>query len=526
MLNGNNLWNLSADMVLETIGNKSIYTYKELPPSFYHLAKKSALKFAPTIAVVTDEGNTYSYTRLFDIVDNFAAFLSQKHSVTYGVRVGVLFYNTIEFCVSLLALSRLGAVAVILPSKYLQLELERMISRVDAGLILCAPVFANWFEKIKIPTQAVTEDLLNLTGIPTEVPLAVEKPENDALIFFTSGTTAKSKTVLLKNYNITHAILSYQKILGITEKDKSIIPIPIYTVTGSIAILGVLLYAGGTVFLHKKFNGKRVLQCVAENNLTFIHASPTVFSLLLDERDRFPSVPTIRAFACGSSNMPKENIRRLKEWMPGAAFYTVYGLTETSSPATIMPQGAADSPFIGSSGMPIPGVMIKIVDPLGKELPVNEIGEIVLRGTVVIEQYLLGGENSFTQDGFLKTGDLGYINNKGYLYAVDRIKDMINRGGEKICSFDIENALHCIPGIIEAAVVGIPDNKYGEVPVAVVRCGKGYTLSQDEIKDQLKDKIAKFMIPVEIRPVESLLKTANGKIDKKTLRTWFCEGRV
>jgi fatty-acyl-CoA synthase/long-chain acyl-CoA synthetase len=496
--------------------------------SFFTILRESAQKFAGKTAVVTDEGNTYTFGVLCRMVDVFASFLSREYSIGYGSRVGIVFYNTIEFCASVLALSRLGAVAVILPCKYSRFELAQMIIRVKPGLILCASAFTDWFTETGIQALGITEEALRAKSAGDAQNTASAehegKPENDALIFFTSGTTARSKAVLLKNRNITEAIQSYQKILHITESDIAIIPFPIYTVTGTIAILGVMLYAGGTVFLHQKFSANRVLRCVIDNNITFVHASPTVFSLLLDERGAFPSVPSIRVFACGSSNMPKENIRRLKEWMPGAAFHTVYGLTETSSPATIMPGDTADSPFIGSSGIPIPGVTVKIIDSEENELPAGETGEIALRGTVVIERYLFGGETSFTRDGYLKTGDVGYLNTGGYLYVVDRIKDMINRGGEKICSFDVENALHCIPGIVEAAVVGIPDEKYGEVPVAAVRPAKGRALSEGEVQALLANALAKFMIPVKIRFVDTLLKTANGKIDKRALRTWFVSG--
>jgi fatty-acyl-CoA synthase/long-chain acyl-CoA synthetase len=530
MVEGNQFWNdtVLSGMGFMDIGGSSVYTYREIPSSFYHLLVESAAKFPEKTAIVTDEGIAYSFGSLLVLTNNFAGFLKEKHALALGSRVGIVFYNSIEFCISLFALSRLGAVAVILPNKYRQPELAQMVTRVKACLVLCDPDFGGWFDETGIPTRVIKEEMLKTEFANAEQNLLPPAGtlDSDSFIFFTSGTTTQSKTVLLKNFNVMHAVLSYQKILKITRDDISIIPIPIYTVTGSIAILGLFVYAGGKVFLHKKFNAIRVMKYVIENDITFIHASPTVFSLLLDEKEKFPSVPSIRAFACGSSNMPKENIRRLKEWMPVAEFYTVYGLTENSSPATIMPTGAADSPFIGSSGLPIPGVAVKIIAPDEKELPPNEIGEIALKGSVVIERYLLGGETSFTKDGFLKTGDVGYLNSEGYLFVVDRIKDMINRGGEKIWSFDVENALHSISGIMEAAVVGIPDQKYGEIPVAMVRLEKSYCYTEDQIKGLLKDKLAGFMIPVKICFVESLLKTANGKVDKKAIRLWFTTGSL
>lgn len=137
-------------------------------------------------------------------------------------------------------------------------------------------------------------------------------------------------------------------------------------------------------------------------------------------------------------------------WPPRARFHTVYGMTETAGAGTVFPGGAADSPWIGASGIPMPDLQISIVNEDNLELTENQIGEICLKGSFVVDGYENQKSDSITEDGWLKTGDLGYYNQAGYLYIVDRKKDMINRGGEKICSFDIENAIHDLPGIAEA----------------------------------------------------------------------------
>ena len=205
-----------------------------------------------------------------------------------------------------------------------------------------------------------------------------------------------------------------------------------------------------------------------EKDVTFFHASPTVFSLLLQESKAYPSLPALRCFACGSSNMPKEKLQKLHQWLPQMLFHTVYGLTETASPATIFPTDAATHPYIGSSGIPVPGLRLKIITPEGSEAVANESGEIWVSGTVVLDHYY-HQESDLLKAGWLDTGDIGYVNEDGYLFIVDRKKDMINRGGEKICSYDVENELYKIDGISEAAVVGIPDEVYGEVAATAVR---------------------------------------------------------
>ena len=166
----------------------------------------------------------------------------------------------------------------------------------------------------------------------------------------------------------------------------------------------------------------------------------------------------------------------------------------------------------------MPNMEVKIVDEDGKELQNGEVGEVCVRAGFVLEAYYKLETDSISEDGWLKTGDMGYCNDAGYLYIVDRKKDMINRGGEKICSFDIENELQQMPEIMEAAVVGIPDKKYIEIPVAAVRVKAGSDYTEESIKEYLRGRIAKFKVPESILFVTEIPKTVNGKVDKKTLR--------
>ena len=183
---------------------------------------------------------------------------------------------------------------------------------------------------------------------------------DDAIIMFTSGTTSQSKGVVIKNYNIMNAVATYQKILNITADDISVIPIPIYHVTGMVALLGLFIHCGGTLYLHKIFNARRVLQCVKEHNITFLHASPTVFSMLLEEK-RFISISSDAETVCIAEAVTcrKKKLTAIHNWLPHSVFHTVYGLTETTSPATIFPGDASTSPYIGSSGFPFPELFLK-----------------------------------------------------------------------------------------------------------------------------------------------------------------------
>lgn len=343
-----------------------------------------------------------------------------------------------------------------------------------------------------------------------------------AIIMFTSGTTSESKGVVLKNYNVMHAVEVYRRTLSITKRDISVIATPIYHITGLVALLGVFIHAGGTLHIHKFFEAERVLKEAVKYGFTFIHASPTVFNLLIQNRKEEPEIPTLKSFACGSSNMPREKLLQLHEWLPQSRFHTVYGLTETTSPATVFPDDAASSIYIGSSGLPVPGTKFKIVDEERKEVPCGKVGEIAVSGAVVLDCYYKQKPDTL-EDGWLYTGDLGYFNSSGYLYVVDRKKNMINRGGEKIWCYDVENEIAAIEGVQDNAVVGVPDELYGEVAAAIVQQSEGYTLTEDDIKAYLKQRIAKYKIPVKIKIVGEIPQTPNGKTDKIKIKKILME---
>ena len=265
-----------------------------------------------------------------------------------------------------------------------------------------------------------------------------------------------------------------------------------------------------------------MLEDINKYGITFFHASPTVFTLILKERKHYPELPMLRMFACGSCNMPPEKIKMLHEWLPKSEFRTIYGLTETTSPGTVLPTDASTSPYIGSSGIPNPGSAYKIVDEEGNEVKDGEQGEILVKGSIITENYYQSKRVAL-EDEWLHTGDIGWFNTEGYLYIADRMKDMINRGGEKICSYDVENKLLEMNGVEDAAVVGIPDELYGEVPAALIKLKKGTVIEEAEIKAFLKSQMASYKVPQKILFTENIPLTENMKINKRKVRKMFSE---
>lgn len=529
-------WDSSVlyNMEWRHLSSRDIYTYCDSLESLYDSVKRTCESYSEKLALIDNNKRSVTYKEFLDLVDRFALYLKWVMGIQKGSHIGVMLYNSIDYCAIFLALNKIGAVLVPLPSKFKPEEIKTLAGIAEIDVIICEPVFDEWFSQ---ETFKETKIILETGNPESDLCAYLEKQrekidsvnqlmeiqrscEDEALLMFTSGTTSNRKGVMLKNYNIMHAVESYRRILNLTPEDISLLATPIYHITGLVAVVGLFLHTGGTLYLHKYFDAGKVLDSIRNQHITFLHASPTVFFLMLREAEGIPIISDLKTFACGSSNMPAEKIRQMKNIFPGSSFRTVYGLTETTSPATIFPEDAGSSEYIGSSGIPIPGVYCEIRDDDGNKVPDGDTGEIYLSGATILDHYY----NMSTQTlekGWLATGDIGYKNSEGYIFIVDRKKDMINRGGEKICSFDVENVLHQLEGIDEAAVVGIPDEIYGEVAAAIIKILPGYHLTKEDIQNKLIGKIAKYKIPVDIRFVESIPLTKNNKVDKKMIRQYF-----
>ncbi len=532
MYNGTQLWGQRVPLQMERFeGDGRVYdAYTGIPSNLYAALRKSAAAYPDKTAIVDDDGTKISYRRFFALTDRFAGYLQIGLSVKKGDHVALMLYSGAAFCISFLAVVKLGAVALPLPSKFRKGEVLALLEKSDPALIICDEDFAQWMapfaaRSCKLVRAGHLAASLEKIG-EAEEDLAAQGggPLDPVILMYTSGTTSLSKGVLLSNFNVMHAVETYRLLLNVTPEDRTVIGVPIYHVTGLIALLSLFLYAGGTTYLHKRFDAKRILQCVRREKITFMHASPTAYTLLLKERGAYPALPSLRMLACGSSYMPPEKILAIHEWLPDVDFRTVYGMTETSSPATVFPVSTAESDYICSCGLPVPGLIVRITGEDGAEVPDGEVGEVQMKGSVILREYYHLQTPELTGDGWLSTGDMGYFNDQGYLFLSDRKKDMINRGGEKICSYDVEYELYRVPGIEEAAVVGVSDYVYGEVPAAAVVWRQGaLALSEEELRVRLLEKMARYKVPVRILSAERLPVTPNGKIDKKQIRGWFSQ---
>lgn len=531
MYSGLQFWQdkLPSGLVRKTLSDgRTIETFPGMPSGQYAFLEQSARRTPEHEAVIDDLGRVFTYALLKQKTDAFADYLEEELRFGRGSHVGLMAYSTAEYVTALLALNRIGAVAVIFPTKFKENEIRSLAGHANLDGVICDQTYEGWFDAQRaagVPVISIQPeegsfalDAFCVSGSGEgSFPEYAGSYEDICAMLFTSGTTSKSKGVLLTNYNFVHAAGVYRLAFDITEKDRTVIPVPIYTITALSAVIGTFLLVGGTIYLQRRFHAADVLSCIRDNDLTYMHAAPTVCSLLLEEKELFPSLPSLKRIVCGGSRMPAEKIRQLHAWLPDCEYHNVYGMTETTSPGTIQREDAVECEEMASEGFPVPGLTYKVTGDDGRELPPGEIGEICVSGACIMKGYYQLETDDY-RDGWLKTGDMGYFTDKGYCYVVDRRKDMINRGGEKMTSYDVEEELYAMDGILEAVVVGIPDELYGEVPAALVKAAPDCTWNETGIQTYLRGRIAKYKVPVRIVFTDQIPLSSGGKPDRKKIR--------
>jgi malonyl-CoA/methylmalonyl-CoA synthetase len=445
--------------------------------------------------------------------------------------------KSVEAMLLYLATLRAGYVFLPLNTAYQSAEIEYFIDNAEPSVVVCDAKNFGWVSKIafKAGTQHVftlndnrTGSLLERATHCSDQHTVVTMQADDlAAILYTSGTTGRSKGAMLSHRNLLSNAQTLKSYWGWQDGDVLIHALPIFHVHGLfVAIHGALLNGSKIIWL-SKFDPKRVIQKMPE--ATVFMGVPTLYVRMLAEPSLTRAQAShMRLFVAGSAPLL---IETFKEWQDktGHTILERYGMSETIM-LTSNPY-AADARYPGETerrggtvGFPLPDVQLRVQDDAGQSLPVNEIGGIQVKGPNVFAGYWRMPEKTkeeFTADGFFKTGDVGKVDERGYIHIVGRSKDLIISGGYNVYPAEIEGYINEMPGVAESALVGVPHPDFGEVGIAVIIAKPGATVSADEVIANLKSSLANFKIPKKCFVLAELPRNTMGKVQKNVLRDQY-----
>ncbi|WP_406024218.1 AMP-binding protein [Nocardioides sp. NBC_00850] len=445
------------------------------------------------------------------LADRFASL-----GVSSGDTVAVLLHNRVEIVTTMFAAWLQGAamspVNPALTDEEIHYQVQDSTSAVivgdeHAGDVADA-VGVAWVDvqTIHQPTQA---------PVPERAPASAAS--DFALVIYTSGTTGKPKGVLLDHANLAAMSTSIIEHFSLTDTDTSLLVLPLFHVNGLVASVLSVLRAGGNVVVGPRFSPDTFWDVVEAHRPTYFSAVPTIYAILDARTHRAVDTSSLRFVICGAAPMPAELITRFEERFQ-VPVIEGYGLSEGTVVSAINPVDGPRKP--GTVGVALPGQEVVVVSVDGDPQPRGQRGEVVIRGANVMRGYLGRPEETakVVRDGWLHTGDVGIIDEDGYLRIVDRLKDMIIRGGENIYPKEIEECLYGHPAVLEAAVVGKPDDVFGEVPVAYVATKPGLAATPDELLAHCSTALARYKVPTQIHVRTELPKNSVGKLVKGLLR--------
>jgi long-chain acyl-CoA synthetase len=482
---------------------------------------KTALAFPP--------GGSYTYAELDDRCRRFAAFV-RAAGAGRGGRTAILLQNVPEFAVAYFGVVAAGGVAVPVNYRLSPPEVGYILSDCGVSAVVTTP---EQYEKVSGLEEARGvsswilaggvakgtigfEETLSREPVPAPEPAS---PEDVAVLLYTSGTTGFPKGAMLTHRSTLFNAESCRRTLDYREDDTGLISLPLFHVTGLNSQLVALLARGAAVVLQKEYDTRSMLELVSRHRATALFFVPAIYKLVTLRQDLSSyDLSAVRIAAYGGAPMDPETIRALRRIM-NARLHNCYGLTECSSLGTVLPSELALS-RADSVGRAVPGTEAQVRDSEGGVLPAGEVGELYLKGPHIVKGYwgAPGKTKEAMGDGWLRTGDIARIDAEGLVYVLDRAKDMINRGGEKIYSLEVENVLYACPGVAEAAVFGMPHKVFGEVPAACVVPLPGSALDPESVQAFCRERLADYKVPVSVHVVDRIPRNPGGKVLKKELR--------
>ncbi|SOB99901.1 long-chain acyl-CoA synthetase [Ureibacillus xyleni] len=491
-----------------------------------NVLRQHAMSNPDSLAVQFKE-RSWTYSELYKNAQKIASYLLQQ-GYQKGDIVAQFMGNSDYFLAVYYGVQLAGLTCMPVNTKLAPPEVEYIFTHSEAKVLFYDEKIQQTIENSKYAFEekisvGQVRELLKNDGAYVKLPSL--KESDTAVVMYTSGTTGKPKGVMLSHQNIFETAEIWSGSMKMTRNDRMYICTPLFHCAGSHVFAVPTIYKGGAVIIEEAFSPDRTLKNLLDTEATIFFGVPAMYTILLNKPElKHYHFEHLRLLCYGAAPMPYELVKQLKDTFPKVKVQNLYGQTENTPAASSLTDEHALIK-IGSVGRPLARTEIKLVDSYGEEVPIGEVGEICVKGPQVMKGYLRNPEEtaSTLQNGWLYSGDLGRFDEEGFLYIVDRKKDMINRGGENIYPIEVEEVLYQVPQILEAAVVGVPHEVYGEVPKAFVVIKEGEAISADEILAYCQTQLAKYKVPQEIEFIEQLPRNASGKVLKHTLRSSFVE---
>ena len=505
------------------------------------LLQRTARMFGSNIAIRDSEGDITWATYLDRIAHAAGMLQSLGLRPGEGERFAILCRNSFRQAELIYAGYWLGAIPVPINFRLAPAEIALVLEDAECRLLAIEDGFAGMLDQPPLDvwksrafclcpgkTKIALPHYDDLTAQAIALPPHDPAEDDDAILLYTGGTTGRGKGVRITHRNIVSNALQVSRIMSVSEADVYLHTSPMFHSTDLKATVFSMMGAGHAYL--PEFSPATVLAAIARYRVSIGSLVPTmIIRILQDPELGRHDIGTLRLISYGTSPMAAEWIRRTMEAFPGVAMHQVYGLTETVPVLCILDEAdhlraLKDRPdLLGAAGRPLPGVDIRILSDDGRDLPPGASGNVVVRGPQIAKGYHnrpLENAEVF-RDGWFHTGDVGRFDDEGYLFILDRKKDMIVTGGENVYSSEVEAAIFTHPGVHDAAVIGVPDERFGEALFAVIVPAAGYSLSAEEIISHCRKHIGGYKIPRKIVFVDSLPRSAMGKVLKQDLRRTY-----
>lgn len=487
---------------------------------------KAVSETHPERVITSFNGKEISYGDFYSKSENLARYFQDLGYVKDDILAFCLM-NSDSFLICYYACHIGGFTALPINTKLTAPEVNYILAHSEAKGLIYDERLADVFDSLEGKLPALQHKMVNnheftriIDGEHSTLEIREALDDDTAVVFYTSGTTGRPKGVMLTNKNVAAIAEIWSESMEMDHNDRMHIVAPLFHCAASHVFSIPVIYQGGMVIIEEAFSPEATIRTMEQQRATLFFGVPAMYSILLNTPSlEKADLSNLRLFCYGAAPMPYELVKKVKALYPDVKVQNLYGQTENSPGATTLKDRHALSK-IGSVGEALPQTEVKVMDEFGKALPMGQVGEIAVKGPQVMKGYLKNDEETARtiKEGWMYSGDLGRFDEDGLLYIVDRKKDMIIRGGENIYPLEVEEVLYTMPEVLEAAVIGIPHEVYGEVVKAFIVLKEGQKLTEQAVRDRCKKQLASFKIPAAIEFLDTLPRNASGKVLKTVLR--------